>query len=137
MLEEDQRAPIPVESARRSTVRIVACAASIAACLLIAVGWFLTTKRGVQHVNQVQPAEPFSFVAMVQNSDSDLKVGHRLGAETIQIHCGIVRLIFDDGRARADTHRWKHRASRCAGQPRRELAVQCDHAIRVRHAAEA
>lgn len=92
-----QRAPIPVESVRRSKVRIVTYAASIAACLLIAVGWFLTTERGVEHVNQVQRAEPFSFVAMVQNSDSDLKVGHRLGAETIEIDSGIVRLIFDDG----------------------------------------
>lgn len=85
------------DSSRRSTMRAVAWAASIAASLLIAVGWFLTTNDDVEQVKHVQQVEPFSLVAMVQDADSDLTVGDRLSAGAIEIKSGLVRLLFDDG----------------------------------------
>ena len=65
---------------------------SLAACLLVVVGWFF--RAG----DRVEISEPFLSVAMIQDSTAgDWKVGDRLGSQTISIADGIVRLQFDDG----------------------------------------
>ncbi len=89
--EVHEVASISQKRPRRSTARIVAWA-SLAACLLIAGGWMLKTG------GRIQPIAPFLSVAMIQGANvSELKMGDRLGARTIEIAKGIVRLQFDDG----------------------------------------
>ena len=96
--EVQEIAPMPVESARRSTTRTVAYVAGFAACLLIAVAWFLATKSGVEQAKvDVVIVEPFSSLVLVSDPNSELKVGDRLGGETIKIERGVIRLQFDDG----------------------------------------
>ncbi len=76
---------------QRSTARIFAWA-SLAACLLVAVSWFF------QAGDRLETMEPFLSVAMIQGSTAgELKVGDRLGTQTISIADGLVRLQFDDG----------------------------------------
>ena len=70
---------------------LAASIAGLAACLLIAVMWFFVTGSGDD------PIPPFSSVALVSDASSELKTGDRLGAETIRIGSGFVRLLFDDG----------------------------------------
>lgn len=67
----------------------VASAAGLAVCLLIAVTLIVT--------NESSPSSSFSSVAFVSDAGGELKVGDRLGAETIQLESGFVRLVFDDG----------------------------------------
>lgn len=67
----------------------VASVAGLAVCLLIAVTLIAT--------NESDPSSSFSSVAFVSDADGELKVGDRLGAETIHLKSGLVRLVFDDG----------------------------------------
>lgn len=84
-------APSPVARRRRSRGWIVTIAASLAASLLVTVGWFANRERAVERV------DPFVSVAAVQELSGQLKVGDRLGSEIVEIDSGLVRLLFDDG----------------------------------------
>lgn len=79
-----------------STKRIVMVAASVAACLMFAL--FLMQKS--EHVEPaIEPSviEPFASVAAIDQTDSALRNGDRLGNTTIEIQRGLIRLQFDDG----------------------------------------
>lgn len=76
---------------RWSAKRIMATVAALAACLMIAVVWYQRIEP------EIQKMEAFSSVAMLQDTAGKLKVGDRLGADTLEIKTGIVRLLFDDG----------------------------------------
>ena len=75
----------------RSTRRSVAVAASVAACLLVALILFLKSEPDGQTI------EPFVSVAAIDQTDSLLRHGERLGNRTIEIQRGFIRLLFDDG----------------------------------------
>lgn len=71
----------------------VAAAASLAACLLIAVTWF-----GPDEVE----VRPDSFATMAQATQAvwtsgQLETGNRIGPVTLQLRSGLVRLEFDSG----------------------------------------
>lgn len=89
--------PIPVEPTRRSTAQTMAWIAGLAACVLVAVITCQWANSDPRRGDKPLSAVAFSSVEMVQDSDSDLTVGDRLGAKTIEITTGIVRLMFDDG----------------------------------------
>ncbi|MGI9474053.1 MAG: FecR domain-containing protein [Rubripirellula sp.] len=68
-------------------------AAALAACLLIAVTWFRPNGS---------TAEPESFASIAQGTDAvwqsdTVTVGDRIGATTLRLKSGIVRLEFDSG----------------------------------------
>lgn len=68
-----------------------ASAIGLAACLLIAVVWFVNTN------NSSDDPAPFLSVVYVSPGNDDLKIGDRIGNETIEVEEGVVRLLFDDG----------------------------------------
>lgn len=74
-----------------STKRIVMVAASVAASLMIALFLFQKSERGGPAI------EPFASVAAIDQTDSALRNGDRLGNTTIEIQRGLIRLQFDDG----------------------------------------
>lgn len=96
----EERVELPRQKTRRGNgrplVRVVAAIVAVAACLLIALSWYGTTEPGSTGPGSAE-AGPFLSVAMTQDTLGDLKAGDRLGAETIELKGGIMRLIFDDG----------------------------------------
>ena len=91
-----EKVPRTTESAASGTVRTIAWIGGLAACVLVAA-FILPRLRGVAEIDD--PSRPVTFlsVGMVQIADSEIFVGKRLGAETIEIPEGVVRLLFDDG----------------------------------------
>lgn len=87
--EIQDRVSLSADSSRRPKRLILAVATTIAASLLISIGWLWWP------VETSQP--PFLSVAAAHDTDGQLKVGDRIGAQTIQFESGFVRLLFDDG----------------------------------------
>lgn len=84
--------PEPIRHRNKGQVfRMAAAIAAVAAVFLVTIFWFWD--RGPER----QTLKPFSSIAMVQGISSNLKVGDRLGNESVEIESGIVRLLFDDG----------------------------------------
>ncbi len=69
----------------------VASIAGLALCLLIAVTLIMNNAPKAPQASQ------FSSVVFASDAGVKLKVGDRLGAETIRVESGFVRLQFDDG----------------------------------------
>lgn len=75
----------------RSAMRIVVVASSVAACLVVALILSPENERGGKKI------APFVSVAAIDQTDSVLQNGERLGNRTIEIQQGFIRLLFDDG----------------------------------------
>ena len=87
-----QESNAQIQKRRSGSSARIAAGVSLAACLLVAAGWFF------QAGDRVEIVDSFLSVAMIQGTQAgQLKVGDRLGAQTISIADGLVRLQFDDG----------------------------------------
>lgn len=94
----------PVRDHDRSWKQVTTIVASLAACLLIALGWLATRSNDEatevvlrESIDQPQPKLAFAFVAAAENAIGSFNVGDRLAADTIELKSGLLRLQFDDG----------------------------------------
>ncbi|MEM9369295.1 MAG: FecR family protein [Planctomycetota bacterium] len=89
-------------SRRLFTKRAAAFVTALAACLLICFFTYRSVESGAEQtaevkVERTEGTEAYYTVAMVQESDTSLRIGDRIGAESIEFQRGIVRMQFDDG----------------------------------------
>jgi hypothetical protein len=83
--------PMPGLPMRKLPWRNVWVASSVLACFLIGLVLFVLNERRGPVV------EPFVSVTTLDQTDSTLRQGDRLGCRTIEIQSGFLRLQFDDG----------------------------------------